>query len=128
MSEQYANIITGAGPVDAIPGGVADGIDYHGAPPWPIAHKAGWRRLPSRAVVPTGQVVSKRMFEQGTKTDDAIERVETIPLAEYDASQAAAMTAEADNRLASDAALKRLMSEIVALKARVAAIEKAVPK
>lgn len=40
-----ANIITQAGPVAVVPGGVYGGIDHHGAPPADVAHAAGWRVL-----------------------------------------------------------------------------------
>jgi hypothetical protein len=118
-----ANIITGAGPVDAIPGGVVDGIDYHGALPWPVAHKAGWRRLPVRAAVPAGRVATKRSFEQGAKADEAVERLETVPQAEHDAAQAAVRDSEIAARLESDGALKSLCERIAKLEERVAKLE-----
>ena len=63
----YANILTQAGPVEAIPGGIVDGIDYHPSVPWDKAHAAGWRRLAANwndFTPPDGEQVTGWLFEQ----------------------------------------------------------------
>jgi hypothetical protein len=69
---------------------IADGI--HGAT-WAHHRARGWRRLPARAVVPEGETVTGRTFED-VDGDAATEVLTTRPTAEIAAESAAARVAD----------------------------------
>jgi len=79
-----ANIITNAGPVAAVPGGIYEGIDYHGEPPWDKAMRAGWRKLDKDDLpnAPTGKAVRATYIQDPTREDYAVGVYEYVDIPE----------------------------------------------
>jgi hypothetical protein len=76
----YANISTQAQRTGTIPGGTYGDLDYHGEPPWHVAHAAGWRMLDDRAefTPPDGFAVTGYTYEQDGARDDYALEVPTV--------------------------------------------------
>ena len=64
------NIITNAGPVAQVPGGIYEGLDYHGEPPWGVSMRAGWRLFDGPQPIPQPGYTSKAHYSQDPERPD----------------------------------------------------------